>query len=75
MKNRSPKVNGQSLVSFIFEAFMAVLYCVMGYVFLATELFNVNEKVRMPLGILLSLYGLFRLYRVVKKLKTAKDEV
>ena len=75
MNNRNPKVDGRVLVSLIFEAFMAIVYCVMGYIFLRTELFNINEGVRMPLGILLSLYGLFRLYRVIKRIKSVKNEV
>ncbi|MDL2223358.1 hypothetical protein LJB98_04575 [Bacteroidales bacterium OttesenSCG-928-M11] len=60
----------QSLGAFIFECVMAVLYLAISYSFLFTSIFNtviVNPTIRQILGALLGLYGIFRVYRAIRK--------
>ena len=69
------RLNGQKLIIFIFESVMAFIYVALSIVLLFTSLLNRNlqEGIRIGLGVLLGLYGLFRVYRAYKKL-TLKDE-
>ncbi len=77
MNHKNPKVDGRSLFTLIFESVMAVLYVCIAYLLLATPVLNqwIAEGFRLPLGIILGLYGLFRVYRAIRKLKSAKDEI
>jgi hypothetical protein len=52
-----------------FGFLMAALYVVMGVVVVwrSDEIFNIPDKYAIPLGSLLVLYGLFRLYRLYQK--------
>lgn len=62
--------SGQNLTLYIFECVMAVLYLAISYAFLFTSLFidAVSSKdLRLSLGILLGIYGVFRVFRVVRK--------
>ncbi|GHT02163.1 hypothetical protein FACS189440_09910 [Bacteroidia bacterium] len=67
------KFDGQKLGWFIFEAAMAVLYLVFAAVFLFPSLFYLHLAIQgglgTALGIILAVYGIFRIYRVIKKLR------
>ena len=64
------KTRGQSVGMFVFECVMAVLYLLLGIVFLFTPLFDgaIAGWVKIALGVLLSVYGVFRVYRAVRKI-------
>jgi hypothetical protein len=64
---------GQRLALLIFEVAMSVLYLVFAVLFLFPSLFHIQfaaqlESIRVALGVILGIYGIFRVYRVVKKL-------
>lgn len=63
------KLEGQNLGLFIFECFMSVLYLAFGYILLFTLFFNnvVNGGIRIALGVLLGLYGIYRVFRAIRK--------
>lgn len=62
-------LEGQKLGLFIFECVMAVLYLTFGIVFLFTSLFGfIQGWIRIALGILLGVYGIFRIFRAVMKI-------
>ena len=65
----------QRLGLFIFECVMAFFYVAISIILLFTPLFNrtIQEGLRIGLGIICGLYGLFRIYRAYKKI-TWKDE-
>jgi len=70
----SNKWSGQQLALFVFEAAMAVLYLVFSVVCLFPSLLHLRfapqfEGIRIVLGIILGVYGIFRIYRVIKKLR------
>ncbi len=75
MNNKDPKENGYS-TRVIFESIMSLVYVFCAYVLLATDYFTytLNEKFRIPLGIILAVYGLFRVFRAIRKLKSAKND-
>jgi len=64
------KIEGQKLGMLIFECVMAVLYLLFGIALLFTSLFEnaISGWVRIALGGLLGVYGIFRIARAVKKL-------
>jgi len=74
MENREPdRGKGQKLALLAFEAIMAVLYLFFAIIFLFPTLFPFQfaqqfEGIRIALGIVLGIYGIFRIYRVVRKL-------
>jgi hypothetical protein len=79
MSKKNPKVNGQRSVAIIFECFMSLVYLIFAYALLTgvfNERFNdtFNSKVRLPLGIVLVIYGLFRIRRAIVKIKAAKSD-
>jgi hypothetical protein len=62
------------LALFVFEAAISALYLVFALVFLFPSLLHLQfapqmESIRIALGIILGLYGIFRVYRVIKKLR------
>jgi hypothetical protein len=70
----SNKRSGQQLALFVFEAFMAALYLLFAVVCLFPSLFHFHfatqfEGIRLVLGIVLGIYGIFRIYRVIRKLR------
>ena len=71
MKPRTETNGAGRLESFVryFGAIMALIYVVAGIFLLlkANVLFNMPRNYSMPLGIILTLYGMFRSYRVYKK--------
>ncbi|MDR3219214.1 MAG: hypothetical protein LBU22_09630 [Dysgonamonadaceae bacterium] len=69
------KFSGQELAMLIFDAVMAILYFVIGLILLFAPLFHsvfksahINDGLRMMLGIILGLYGMFRIYRSIRRL-------
>lgn len=68
-------IKPQNQVSYIFECVMSLFYVAFAVVFLFTDLFidTVNGPIRLSVGILLGIYGIFRVYRALKKL-FAKEE-
>jgi hypothetical protein len=67
-------IKGQQLALLIFEAVMAVFYLAFAALFLFPSQFHVQfapqlESIRVVLGIVLGIYGIFRIYRVIKKLR------
>jgi len=76
MINKTPKVDGRSLFLLVFESVMAVLYICVAYLLLFTQVFEtiLADGFRLPLGVLLSLYGLFRILRAAKRIKSLYDE-
>ncbi len=68
-------VKQQSQISYIFECVMSVFYLAFSVIFLFTDLFSdtVSGIIRLLVGILLGVYGIFRIYRALKKL-LAKEE-
>ena len=70
------RYGGQKFALFIFECFMAVMYVLASYVFLFTHFFDnsiLPKGIRIGLGIVLGLYGFFRIYRAYKKI-TQRNE-
>ncbi len=59
-----------STLLYIFECVMAILYLTLSFLFLFTNLFvdSIGGTVRILLGVLLGIYGIFRVYRALKKL-------
>ncbi len=68
------RLAGQNLSRNIFECVMSVFYLAFAGIFLFTDIFAeaVNGSIRIALGILLAFYGIFRVYRVLKKLFAKK---
>ncbi len=68
------KVDGRYVIICIFESLMSVLYLCMAYILIATKIFeNIAAVFRIPFGILLAIYGVFRVYRAIRKLKSMKE--
>jgi len=67
---KTEKFDGQKLGLFIFECFMAIVYVALSIVLLFTSFFNhsVPEGLRIGVGIVIGLYGLFRVYRAYVKI-------
>ena len=69
----STRFKGQKLGWFIFEAAMAMLYLFFAVVFLFPSWFHlqirIQEGLGITLGVILALYGFFRVYRVISKLR------
>ena len=65
----SNKLEGQKLGLLIFECVMAVLYLAFGAIFLFTSLFaTIKGEMRIALGVLVGVYGIFRIFRAIKKM-------
>jgi hypothetical protein len=69
----SNKLQGQKLVFLVFECAMAVFYLLFASVFIYPSLFHLQfaeqlEGIRVALGVVVGIYGIFRVYRAIKKL-------
>ncbi|MDR1718499.1 MAG: hypothetical protein LBR67_00040 [Dysgonamonadaceae bacterium] len=54
---------------YLFESVMAVFYVALSALLLFTNVFDtIQGNVRLWVGVVLGLYGLFRIYRALKKL-------
>ena len=60
----------------IFESVMAVLYLIFGAIFLFTPTFDkvMQKGFGIALGIVLVLYGIFRIFRAVRKITSKNNE-
>ena len=73
MENNHSKISedtkNKSKIAFVFGIFMTIFYCVAGIFLMFSDIFvpQLTEKVRISLGVLFVLYGIYRGYRVVKK--------
>lgn len=69
--NGASKPDGQKLVMLVCEAVMAVFYLVFAALFLFPEWFHlqivIQDGIRLTMGIVLTIYGIFRVYRVIKR--------
>jgi hypothetical protein len=74
-RNNPQKLEGQRLGMFIFECVMAVLYLLLGSLFLFTSLFDgiIYGWVKYALGSLLGIYGVFRVIRAIKKISLRNE--
>jgi membrane protein required for beta-lactamase induction len=68
-------IKQQSQISYIFECVMSLFYLAFSVIFLFTDLFEdtVYGMVRLLVGILLGIYGIFRIYRALRKLLTKEE--
>lgn len=60
---------GQRLSMFIFDCFMSVMYLVVSIILLFTSLlknWQIQGEIKIGLGVLFGLYGIFRVVRVAK---------
>jgi hypothetical protein len=63
----SGKYKGQRLGMFIFDCFMSVMYLILSIILLFTSLlknWQIQHEIKIGLGILFGLYGIFRVARV-----------
>jgi len=62
--------SGTNIGLYIFECVMAVLYLVIAYTLLMTDYFKeaaLPKGIRIGLGVLFMLYGIFRIFRAIRK--------
>jgi hypothetical protein len=61
-------MNGKEQALFVFDAFMAVLYLAVGLTLLLADMsrFRIQGVLKILLGVLFTVYGLFRIYRAFK---------
>ena len=72
MQENNKKNPIQNLGLYIFECIMALLYLAVSFILLFTKLFGnsiPDKNLRLFLGILLGFYGIFRVYRAIRKYK------
>jgi hypothetical protein len=65
------KYEGQKLGLFIFDCFMSVMYLVLSFILLFTSLLKnwlMPESVKIGLGVLFGLYGIFRVTRATMRI-------
>jgi len=70
-ENSNQNEGGQRVGLFIFDCFMSVLYLAFGIILLFTPLMKkwlVPDGVKIGLGILFGLYGIYRVAMVTKRL-------
>jgi len=65
----SENTGNKSKIAFVFGIVMIIFYCVMGIFLMFSDVFvpQLPETVRIILGALFVLYGIYRGYRVMKK--------
>jgi hypothetical protein len=76
MSKKKISYTGQMLGLFVFECVMAVVYIALSVILLFTPFFNhsmIQGGFKIGLGIILGLYGLFRVYRAYVKIKQRNE--
>ena len=73
--DHSDKYRMQRFGLFIFECFMALFYVAICIVLLFTPLFvyKIQSGLRISLGVIMGIYGLFRIYRAYCKIKQRNE--
>jgi hypothetical protein len=79
MNSKHPKANGQLSFALVFESVMSLVYLAVAYILLSGQFndrFNetFNDNIRLPLGVLFLIYGIFRIYRAIRKIKSTMGE-
>ncbi|MDR2843420.1 MAG: hypothetical protein LBV57_02090 [Candidatus Symbiothrix sp.] len=70
----SDKPTGKELALLIFESAMALLYLFMAIVLFVPQRFHLQfnalmgNGIRIALGVIVGIYGVFRIYRAIKKM-------
>ena len=74
--NERRDFQGRNLALYVFESVMACFYLAVAYVLLCTNRFadSIMNDIRLPLGILLGVYGLFRAYRAIRRFFVKKTD-
>jgi len=69
--DNTDKYRALKLILFIFECFMAFFYVAISIVLLFTPLFirSIQSGLRIGLGVILGIYGVFRVYQAICKIK------
>ena len=76
MQENNKKNIIQNIGLYIFECVMALVYLAVSFILLFTRLFEdsiSDNNVRLFLGILLGFYGIFRVYRAIRKYQKGND--
>ena len=77
-RRTSKKQSGIQLGLIIFECGMAILYLLFAVIFIAPSLFhfqlNVQDSLRIMIGVIVGIYGIFRVYRSIKRIKELRSE-
>jgi hypothetical protein len=72
-ENNFNNLDGQRLGWLIFECVMSVLYLAFALVFLFPSLLHlslaIQDGLRITLGIVLGIYGIFKIFRVIEKMR------
>lgn len=63
------KLDKGQIALLIFESVMALFYPVLGILFIKMNIPQFSLGFKLVFGIILILYGIFRIYRVIKKIK------
>jgi len=85
MQENNKKAPGQSTGLFIFESAMSLFYLAISFVLLFTKLFEeaiskfvvigqTIKNMQLFLGILFGFYGIFRVYRAIRKFQNRNKE-
>ena len=74
MQRNNGREPGQNPGLYIFECVMALLYITISCIVLFTQIGidAISGNLRLALGIILGIYGIFRIYRAIKKYKENK---
>ena len=72
---KTNKYDAQKLALFTFECVMAVVYVALSIVLLFTPFFDrtVPKELRIGVGIVIGIYGLFRIHRAYIKIKQRNE--
>ncbi len=68
-KSDESNTNAFSMIMRYIEIGMAIVYIIVGalVIWRSAELFNISNQYALPLGSMLMVYGVFRVYRIYQK--------
>ncbi len=74
--NSDTRQRGQNASLYIFECIMSVIYLIIAYTLLFMDVFKgtMSNGVRIGLGVVFAGYGVFRVYRAIKKSMKKNEE-